>query len=122
MKIVAMAALAMAVFAVTTSAALAEPTGTYLTQSKDTKVTFQPCGNSFCGIITWTESVPSVIGKQIIYDTARTGANEWKGKLWDYGKDKTYTGKMSLQGQDLKLSGCIVGGLICRSQVWKKVD
>lgn len=108
------AGVALVVFA---RPALAEPAGVYLSQSGETKVEFAKCGGSLCGTIVWTKS-GQAIGKRMIFDVERTGDNQWQGKLWNYRDGKTYRGKLSLQGPNLKLSGCAVAGLICRSQVW----
>jgi len=35
---------------------------------------------------------------------------------------KTYSGKAKVTSARLELSGCVLGGLICRSQTWTKVD
>lgn len=101
----------------TFSVAAAEPSGTYLSQSGQTKVKIAACGPSICGDIVWTES-GEAIGKRMIYDVVQTGANEWQGKLWNYQNGRTYRGKLAMDGVNLKLSGCVVGGLICRSQIW----
>ena len=42
------------------------------------------------------------------------------GKVTDPANDKTYNGKASLSGNVLKMSGCVLGGLFCRSQKWTK--
>ena len=33
----------------------------------------------------------------------------------------TYSGKASINGGSMKLSGCVLGGLICQSQTWTKM-
>ena len=43
-----------------------------------------------------------------------SGAN-YRGKITDLSAGKTYTGKARVNGNSLKLSGCVLGGLICRS-------
>jgi len=41
------------------------------------------------------------------------------GKIWAPDVDKTYRSKMALNGNTLKVSGCV--GPICRSQNWTRV-
>lgn len=61
------------------------------------------------------------LGKMIVWDMQEKKTNRWNdGEIWDPEKDKTYSSKMKLVGEDLEVSGCIA--FICRSQVWKKVD
>ena len=59
-------------------------------------------------------------GKRIGTFTA-SGKNKYTGKITDPANDKTYSGKASLSGSNLKMSGCVLGGLICRTQNWKKM-
>ncbi|UVK38112.1 DUF2147 domain-containing protein [Mesorhizobium sp. AR10] len=49
------------------------------------------------------------------------GANKYTGTITDPDTDKTYSGKATLSGTSLKMSGCVLGGLICRSQTWHKL-
>lgn len=49
-----------------------------------------------------------------------TGSGSYGGQITDPSTDKTYTGKASLSGNSLKMSGCVFGGLLCRSQNWKR--
>ena len=43
------------------------------------------------------------------------------GSVWAPDRDKTYRGKMQLSGDDLAVSGCVLGGLICRASDWRRV-
>ena len=60
-------------------------------------------------------------GRALVWDMVPAGGGAYKsGKIWDPGADKTYRSKMQLEGNMLKVSGCI--GPICKSQSWKKVN
>jgi uncharacterized protein (DUF2147 family) len=49
------------------------------------------------------------------------GENKYTGTITDPDNDKTYSGKATLSGTSLKMSGCVLGGLICKSQTWHKL-
>jgi uncharacterized protein (DUF2147 family) len=49
------------------------------------------------------------------------GNNKYTGQITDPETDKTYSGKATLSGSSLKMSGCVFGGLICKSQTWSKL-
>lgn len=131
-----------AILAVLLSAAIAGPAraavpdGTWLSQSGATKVRIAPCGSSYCGTITWvkgpeTKDVKNpdaakrdrpLVGIQLIYGMIPDG-DAYQGKLYDYTSGKTYSGKLKTDGgSQLKLSGCVLGGLICRSETWSRVN
>ncbi|MEM6985521.1 MAG: DUF2147 domain-containing protein [Pseudomonadota bacterium] len=64
-----------------------------------------------------------VIGKHIIKNMRSVGTGRWgKGTIWAPDDDKTYKSKMALVDKGLKVSGCVFGGLICRGQVWQRVN
>ena len=49
-----------------------------------------------------------------------SGGGKYAGEITDPANDKTYSGKATLSGNNLRMSGCVLGGLICRSQNWKR--
>jgi uncharacterized protein (DUF2147 family) len=62
------------------------------------------------------------IGKPIIWDMVPDGPGAWDdGKIWKADEDKVYASSMKLQGDTLVVSGCVLGGLICKSQRWPRV-
>tara|TARA_B100000749_G_scaffold224413_1_gene179761 strand:+ start:60 stop:470 length:411 start_codon:yes stop_codon:yes gene_type:complete len=115
-------------------AAAASPDGKWLTESGKTQVQIAPCGSNYCGTIVW-QKTPSndvknpdaakrsrpLVGTEMLSGLSADGDNAWKGKLYNFENGKTYTGKMELtDANTLKLSGCIMGGVICKSQTWRR--
>ena len=51
------------------------------------------------------------------------GEGSWSsGTIWAPDRDKTYRAKMEMLSADqMKVSGCVAGGLICRGQTWLRV-
>lgn len=100
---------------VTAGAALADPIeGNWKTQSGETAA-IGGCGSAFC----ITLKTGKHAGKQIGKMTAGDQGN-YAGSITDPADDKTYKGKAKLNGSALKMSGCVFGGLICKSQNWSK--
>lgn len=116
--LIAMTALAMPVLA------FADIAGVYATEKTDkgdyAKVQMAPCGDSICGTIIWSSAKESeVVGMKIVWDMKPAGENAWNnGKIKDPVKNKTYNSKMTLSGDNLKVSGCVFG--ICRAQTWTR--
>lgn len=110
--------------------------GVWLTQSGDTRVRVSPCGGAWCGVIVWTKNggqdeknpVPalrsrSLNGVQMISGMKPGGDGGYSGQLYNYLDGKTYTGKMqAVSPTALQLKGCVLGGLICQSQTWSRVQ
>ncbi len=124
MKIASCAAAAAILLAAGASPALADPTGTWLRDNGNSRVRIAPCGPNFCGTLTWVKdpSGPAKVGQRIFYDMAPAGANAWAGKAFNPEDGKTYSGKLTLSGSTMTTSGCVLGGLICRSVSWRKVN
>ena len=90
-------------------------------------VTIAPCGGAFCRTITrafkdQAEYQSPNVGRQIVIDMAPQGGGNYAGKVWRPANDKIYNGKASVQGDRMSLSGCVAGGLICKSQTWARVQ
>jgi uncharacterized protein (DUF2147 family) len=134
MKQAILAAFGLALLGLPAQAQSPDPSGTWLTQSGDTRVRIAKCGAALCGIIvssTYQKDVNnsdpklrerSMVGVQMISDIRPTG-DGFSGQLYNPQDGKTYTGKLKVMSPTtLQLSGCVLGGLICRSQTWTKAN
>lgn len=64
----------------------------------------------YCGTVQTGEFKGQSIG-------CMNGTNgSYKGKVNKLDEGKTYSGKASVSGNSLKLSGCVLGGVICKSE------
>ena len=87
-----------------------------------------PCnGTNTCGWIRRTfnasgEYQADTIGKVLVIDMVSNGDGTYEGQVWRPSNDKIYVGKMTLAGNSLALEGCVLGGLICASQTWTRVQ
>ncbi|SIS64176.1 DUF2147 domain-containing protein [Paracoccus saliphilus] len=114
-----------------TAAATADPIeGVWQTQPDEgafAHVTIAPCGNAFCGTISRTfkdkaEYDSPNIGRQIVIDMAAQGGGNYEGKVWRPANNKVYMGKAQVSGDQMSLSGCVAGGLLCKSQTWVRIQ
>ncbi len=46
----------------------------------------------------------------------------YRGRVWRPSDDRTYIGKMRLNGDSVRLRGCVAGGLLCSGQTWQRVN
>ncbi|MBZ9724489.1 DUF2147 domain-containing protein [Mesorhizobium sp. CO1-1-7] len=107
--------LALAATLILSGAAWADPIeGNWKTQAGDTAAI---SGSSSFSI---TLKSGKYAGKTI-GSLKAAGDNKYTGNITDPANDKTYSGKATLSGASLKMSGCVLGGLICKSQTWHKL-
>ena len=124
-------ALALAGLVISTGAALADPVeGVWKTEVDDgayAHIQMAPCGAAYCGVIAKTfnasgEYQSKNLGKKLVIDMVPNGDGSYAGSVWRPSNNKIYIGKMTLNGNKLKLKGCVAGGLICSGQNWTRVQ
>jgi uncharacterized protein (DUF2147 family) len=77
-------------------------------------VTFKKCGAAFCAIA----KTGKFAGQQAGSMSGKDGS--YRGTLTDLEAKKTYKGKGKITGNKANMSGCVLGGLICKTEVWVK--
>jgi uncharacterized protein (DUF2147 family) len=85
------------------------------------KLEFYDCAGKLCakGIIPLPDGRPPPL---ILKSAAKTGANSWKGDLFNPEDGKTYTGKISYDSPtQLTLTGCLVA-FLCQSETWTRLS
>lgn len=89
-------------------------------------VNITQCGGQICGNIARTfkgsgEYKSPNIGKLLVWDMVAAGGGKYKGgKIFQPSTNKTFSSKMTLKGNVLKVSGCV--GPICKKQDWARVQ
>ena len=73
------------------------------------------CGNRYCVTIMSGKNK----GKQAGW-MKPAGGNRYTGELTDIDAEKTYKGKGQVNGNVLKMSGCVAFGLLCQSENWTR--
>lgn len=64
---------------------------------------------------------PGKVGKTIMCGAKKTGENKWKGSLLNLDDGQKYSGYVTLSGNSLTLSGCVLGGIICKNDTWSRL-
>ena len=91
-----------------------------------------PCANLLCGTVVWAsargeaevaKNTSHVVGTTVLTGVKRTAQNRWAGHLYIPDDNIHVSARLELESTtDLKLTGCGLVGLICRSQIWTRVD
>ena len=137
-KIRMAAGIALAAVA-STSTANIQPTlgqpgvyGTWINPKRTVTVVTSPCGKLLCGMvvsatpdtqrIAHEAGAPPLIGTKLLQDYRQTSVNKWQGRVFVPDRNASYYSTIKqLNANQLKISGCILGGLLCKSQVWTRV-
>ena len=116
-----------------------DPVGLWQTPSRGGQVEISKCGASLCGRLVSSEGIKadpnlkdvnnanaSLRGRPVKGVTILTGFSggpkEWSGgSIYNAEDGKTYSGSITLEGDDtLKLRGCVVAPL-CKTQTWTRL-
>lgn len=91
-----------------------------------------PCGNTLCGTVVWAsargkaevaKNTSHVVGTTVLTNVKRVAPNRWTGRLFIPDDNIHVSARLELATySDLRLTGCGLVGLICRSQIWTRVD
>ena len=115
----------MTAFLLTSSPGFADDVlGIWLRDNGNVQVKFETCGDAVCGNVAWLKpgsDSKAKLGQRLFFDMRPSGVNSWTGKAASPDDGSIYSGKMSVEGSTLITSGCIVGGLICKSANWRRV-
>jgi len=114
-----------------TTAAPGELSGTWVNPRGSVKVKTGECGTDVCGWIVWANDqamsdareagVDKLVGTMLLKDYRTVSPDHWEGHVYVPDMGGTYFSRMErLDPEHLKISGCVLGGWICKSQVWLK--
>ncbi|MEL6297127.1 MAG: DUF2147 domain-containing protein [Pseudomonadota bacterium] len=101
--------------------ASADPSGTWLRPSTGGKIQAFKCGGGL-GLRVTASKTKAHVGKRIMCGAKKTGANRYEGSIRNLEDGKTYSGKVVIKGRKMDLSGCVLGGLVCKTDTWRKIN
>jgi uncharacterized protein (DUF2147 family) len=107
--------------------------GTWVMSNGKVTVRVSPCGSALCGTLVGLKKPLNkngkpktdhenpnpalrsrpVIGIQILNNMKPTGPNSWAGTIYNADDGRTYSSKMSFNGNAMKVKGCVA--FICKS-------
>lgn len=103
--------------------------GRWINPTHSVIVDIAQCGDAMCGTVQWAtaqakqdaaKGTPTLVGTQLLTELQQKG-DTWEGKLFVPDQNLRLEAKLQPEGdQQLKISGCAVGGLICDSQLWTR--
>ena len=95
-------------------------------------VRIDQCGERLCGTVTWASpkaiadarrgGTDRLVGTRLFRDLERTDDGKWRGKVFVPDIRQTFSGTLRFVGSDrMEGKGCVLLGLICKSQTWSRV-
>lgn len=100
-----------------------DPRGVWLRPDGGEQFSFYDCGGLLCARLVSVKKGEDqkAVGTVILRGAAKSGPNEWKGKLFNAEDGKTYDGFITLKSaNELRLKGCL-WGILCSGETWTRV-
>jgi uncharacterized protein (DUF2147 family) len=112
-------ALTASALALTSAARAGSVNGSWL-RSNGAHIQAFDCGGGL-GLKVTKSPEPAKVGKTIMCGAKKTGENKWKGSVLNLDDGQQYNGYVELNGNSLTLSGCVLGGIICKDDTWSRI-
>jgi len=91
------------------------------------------CGDKICGWIVWAspkaqadarkKGVTQLIGTALLRSYRATDRGHWSGEVYVPDMQSSFYSTITMvDAQTLNIKGCILGGLLCKSQIWRRVQ
>lgn len=124
MKLVPAFTLAAAVLASAIVPAAADITsGIWLRDDGAAKVRVQRCGEALCAVNVWIKSPgDEKVGDRLVLQVEPRGPGRLEGPAFDPQRNLRFSSRITYSDTTMTTSGCILGGLLCRSVNWTKVS
>ena len=89
------------------------------------KVDIAPCGAALCAINVWIKDPASSekVGDRLIMTVAPVDAATLKGTAFDPKRRLTYGIEINVASRArMTTRGCVLGGLLCKSVAWSRLN
>lgn len=106
--------------------------GTWINPRGTVKVETGLGGVNLCGKVVWAapaaeadardSGIAELVGTELLRDYRTMGNGRYQGSVYIPDMGRTFYSTIAQQNpQSIRISGCILGGLICKSQDWHRV-
>ena len=95
-------------------------------------IAIAPCAPFLCGTVKWatakarsdaTKGTAELIGASLLTGVRPSGDGKWAGKLFIPDRNMRVKAKIMLAPDGrLKVSGCALGKMLCRSEFWSRTQ
>lgn len=107
--------------------------GLWMNPYRSVAVRTGECGGRLCGWVVWANAeaiadardggTPQLIGVALLRGYGPNRDGSWSGQIYVPDMGRQFSSTITPIGPDtLKLKGCLIGGFLCRTQVWSRIE
>jgi uncharacterized protein (DUF2147 family) len=131
--LVSLAALAcLAAAPASAAGATTDVFGVWRNPKNSVHVDIRPCGDSACGYVVWASekarkaafegSGKELVGQQLFREFVKI-SDEWRGRVFVPDLNRTFSGGARLRDDThLEARGCVLGRILCKTQLWTRIS
>jgi uncharacterized protein (DUF2147 family) len=102
----------------------AEPMGNWARGDGAAKVKVAPCGANICATNTWIKqgNGSEKAGDVLVMTLKPESTGSFKGTAFDPQRNMNFRMTLNVKGDSMTTRGCVLGGIICKSVSWSRID
>jgi uncharacterized protein (DUF2147 family) len=96
--------------------------GTWMRGDGAARVRMAACGDAICATNIWIKDAAGQnenVGDRLVFKIAQNG-DGWSGSGYDPKRKLNLSATLKATGDKMTTTGCVLGGLICRSTNWTR--
>lgn len=106
--------------------------GDWVNERQTAVIRISDCPMGLCGVVIWSAPIAQrdaargsarvLNGMTVMRDFAPSNGARWRGRLFLPDLNRSVKATIELQGGGtrLRVKGCELGGLVCKSQIWNR--
>ena len=106
--------------------------GEWRNTNNNVHLRLQPCGAAVCGKVTWAAALQradarkgsgkELVGSMLLHDLRQGRDGTWRGKVFIPDINTNASGTVTqLSDVLIRVSGCTLLGLVCKTQHWHRI-
>lgn len=107
--------------------------GVWRNPKNSVHVDIRHCGAKACGYVVWASAKAQadarkgtdkpLIGMRLFENLDPGKSNIWRGRVFVPDQNRTFSGSAQpLDGKTLRAKGCLFGSVLCKSQIWTRIE
>ena len=132
-RLLSLAAAFMAIAVSLPASAQSPIQGLWLNPRRTVAVRTGDCAGKLCGWIVWAAAqaradardsgIDQLIGIELLENYAIDDRGGWSGRVYVPDMDRDFSSTITQRSAtELKVEGCLIGGFICKSQLWERIE
>jgi uncharacterized protein (DUF2147 family) len=88
------------------------------------EVKVAPCGDNLCATNTWIKSgvTNEKVGDVLVMTVKPESGSSFRGEAFDPQRNMRFKMTLDVKGDSMTTRGCVLGGILCKSVSWSRID